>query len=108
MFGWQLDGASLLSGELFASVQADEIEWELKDAASGGSGRELHVTLEKGGKPGGPFWPQLVKGHPEVDISGLKRKEKDIDELMAELNQSEAMKGMGRLEEMKKQGMGGM
>lgn len=103
----KLDGASLLSGELFASVQPDEIEWELKDAPSGGGssgGRELHLTLLKGGKPGGPFWPQLVKGHPEVDVSSLKRKEKDLDELMAELNQAEAMKGMGRLEELKKSG----
>lgn len=37
-------------------------------------------------------------------MSSLKRKEKDLDELMAELNQAEAMKGMGRLEELKKSG----
>lgn len=103
---------AVVSGELFGSVQPEEVEWELADASRAGSGgkagsdgaaRELHITLLKGGKPGGPFWPQLIKGHPEIDISTLKRKEKDLEELMAELNSADAMQGMGRMQQMKKE-----
>ena len=60
------------------------------------------LTLLKAGEKGGPFWPSLLKGHPEMDVSGLKRKEKDLDELMAEINSSEAMRGMALAEEVKK------
>lgn len=97
------DGEVLLSGELFAGVKHEDVEWELADASGSGGGRELQISLVKSGKPGGPFWPHLIKGHPEIDISTLKRKEKDIDELMAELNTSEALQGMGRMQDLKKE-----
>ena len=97
------EGSVLLSGELFGGVRHEEVEWELTDASGKSGGRELSISLIKSGKPGGPFWPHLLKGHPEIDVSTLKRKEKDIDELMAELNTSEALQGMGRVQELKKE-----
>ena len=55
----------------------------------------VHKVWQDGG--GWPLWSQLIKGHPEVDTSGLKRVEKDIEELMAELQNktgTHAMDGM--------------
>ena len=80
------------------------MEWELRDCkdAAGDAAREVYLTLIKGGKPGGPFWPQLIKNGPEIDASLLKRKEKDLEELMSELNASAGMEGMSRLQELKK------
>ena len=87
-----------VEGELFKEVKADEIEWELNDIKgenSSGGARELILTLIKAGKLGdGPFWPCLIKGHPDVDVSGLKREEKSLEELMAEINADEAASGM--------------
>ena len=37
-------------------------------------------------------------------MSRVKRKEKELDELMAELNASEAARGMGMVNELKKDG----
>ena len=73
----------LLSGELFGNVDSEDIEWELVDATDGSKTRELLLNLNKFGKTtgSGPLWPQLIKGHPEVDVTMLKRVEKDIEEL---------------------------
>ena len=96
-----LNGTVLVEGDFFAPVASDDTEWELGDKADSKE-RELLLTLLKAGEKGGPFWPSLLKGHPEMDVSGLKRKEKDLDELMAEINSSEAMRGMALAEEVKK------
>ena len=45
----------------------------------------------------------LLKAELEVDVSSLKRVEKDLDELMAEINSNEAMQGMQRVQELKKE-----
>jgi len=103
-------GAELLSGDFFGNVSSEDVEWELKDVPGGDGTRELHVTLTKTGKTAGtgPFWPQLLKGHPEVDVSGLKRVEKDLNELMAELQTSTGMHAMDGMEYAKsvREGMG--
>jgi hypothetical protein len=93
----------LLAGDFFAPISPSETEWELQDCEAGG--RELHLTIVKAGTPGqtGPLWASLLKGHLEIDVSGLKRKEKDLDELMAELNTAEAMRGMALAEKVKKE-----
>ena len=91
----------LLSGELHAPITADEMEWELVDLA-GSSERELQLSLTKAGKPGGPLWPCLLKDGPEIDTARLKRKEKDLEELMAEISAGDEARGMAMAEEVKK------
>ena len=93
-----LNGNIVVSGEFFGQVYPEDFEWELKDI-KGGAGREMHILFTKFGKTAGDgaLWSQLIKGHPEVDTSGLKRVEKDIEELMAELQNktgTHAMDGM--------------
>merc|ERR1719482_1499031 len=94
----KLDGQLLLAGELFGTVDAEEVEWE------------LNLQLSKTGKSAGtgPLWPQLCKEHPEVDVSGLKRKEKDINELLADLQKTTGMHAMDGIEYAKsvREGMG--
>ena len=86
----------LLSGDLFGSVSSEDVEWELQDTPGGGGARELHLQLTKTGKSAGngPFWPHLIKGHPEIDVSGLKRMEKDLNEMLADLSKSTGMHAM--------------
>lgn len=95
--------APLVQGELFDKVDAEDVEWELRDAAEGGKGaRELVLQLtKKGGKSigsNGPLWPQLLTNGPEVDVSGLKRVEKDMQDMLAELQQSTGMHHMDGIE----------
>merc|ERR1711907_629108 len=87
----------LLSGDLFGTVSSEEAEWEIKDIpkASLGEGvpngsRELLIVLTKTGKSAGqgPLWPHLIRSDPEVDLAGVKRVEKDINELLADLQKS--------------------
>ena len=33
----------------------------------------------------GPFWPCVVKGEPEIDVTGLKRHQKSMSELYEDL-----------------------
>jgi len=73
-------GKPLIEGKLFDTVKSDDVEWELGDV----SGKKtLSVVLLKAEKEK-PFWPNVVVGHPEVDVKPLKRKQKDLDELLAE------------------------
>mmetsp|Transcript_23846 Transcript_23846/g.39426 ORF Transcript_23846/g.39426 Transcript_23846/m.39426 type:complete len:360 (+) Transcript_23846:51-1130(+) len=64
-----LDGHALIVGALFGSVQADETEWEVSEQ------KELQVTLFKDKEGSLPidFWPCVVLGHPEIEVSGLKK-----------------------------------
>ena len=98
-----LMGTPLVHGDFHAPVESEETEWELRDSATDADARELTLTLVKAGKKGGPFWPSLLKAELEVDVSSLKRVEKDLDELMAEINTGEAMEGMQRVQELKKE-----
>ena len=80
----QSDGqrATLVAGDLFAPVKADDIEWELVEAEGGA--KELKLNLLKQNAQG-PFWPCLVRGHPEVETSGMKKAEMSTEQLMEEL-----------------------
>ena len=53
-----------------SSPSSRSVEWEIKDVIGGGGTRELHIALTKTGKTAGsgPLWPQLLKGHPEIDV----------------------------------------
>ena len=103
-------GQSLLDGELHAAIQPDECSWELKDEPGDGTGRELHVQMLKfvdlASKKGGdkePLWPMLVKGHPEVDTSTVKREDKSIEEIMQELTAMDPDgHGLHKAQDMKK------
>jgi len=96
-------GTILVSGDFYAPVESEETEWELRDSSADGEARELTLTLVKAGKKGGPFWPSLLRSELELDVSSLKRVEKDLDELMAEIGNTEAMQGMQRVQELKKE-----
>jgi len=78
----------------------EECLWELKDADDG-EGRELHMTLQKAQKDL-PLWPRLLKGHPEADMSQVKREEKSLEEIMAELHKADPY-GMSKVEKLKKE-----
>jgi len=95
-----IGGEALLSGELFGTVSAEEVEWELRDIPGAKGPRELQLQLAKTGKTAGqgPLWPQLLKAHPEVDVSGLKRVEKDLDEMLADLQKTSGMHAMDGIE----------
>lgn len=99
----KLQGAAapLLDGEFFGTVDSEDVEWELQDAAKAGipGARELVIHLTKTHKqPAGvstpPLWPSLVKGHPEIDVTLLKRVEKSMEEMMADLQKSTGMHAM--------------
>ena len=98
-----LQGATLVDGELFGTVKHEDIEWELGEA---GGGKELKLVLLKTGTDA-PFWPCLVKGHPEVETVGMKKEPMSTEELMAQL-QEMGMGGMGQgaMEEMVSKQMG--
>lgn len=56
-------------------MQADETEWELSGA---GDERALQLTLYKDAKADPvPYWPAVVRGHPEIDVSSLRRRGRD-------------------------------
>jgi len=95
----------LLDGQLYAAIVPDDCLWELKDADDG-EGRELHMTLlkastRKAAQTEAPLWPQLIKSHGEVDMSKVKRAEKTLEEIMAELHAADP-DGMHKVEQMKK------
>ena len=60
--------------------------------------RELRLHLTKKGESAmskqGILWPSLVKGHPEIDVTLLKRVEKSMEEMMADLQKSTGMHAM--------------
>jgi len=96
---------TLLDGDLFAAIVPNDSMWELKDAADG-EGRELHLTLaklvtRKAAEKDAPLWPQLLKTHPEIDMSKVKRAEKSLEEVMAELNKADP-NGMNKVNQLKK------
>ena len=93
------DRTALVEGELFAAVKHEDIEWELSD--EGAAGKKLRLALLKL-NPQGPFWPSLVRGHPEVEVSGMKKPELSTEELMEQIAELQRASpgGMG--------GMGGM
>merc|ERR1719291_1155397 len=66
-----LNGQAVVVGQLFNTVKPDDVEWELID------GCELQITLLKdftGSASPVYIWPCLLRGHPQVDVSGIKRK----------------------------------
>lgn len=91
---------ALLEGELHGAIVPEECLWELKDADDG-EGRELHMTLQKAQKDL-PLWARLLKGHPEADMSQVKREEKSLEEIMAELHKADPY-GMSKVEKLKKE-----
>ena len=48
------------------------------------------------------LWNRLLKGHPEVDMSKVKREDKSLEEIMAELQAADPG-GMDKVEQMKKE-----
>lgn len=78
----QANSIVLVTGELHAPVKADEFDWELSATKEGH--KELQLNLLKAVKdregPLGvqmahiPFWPSLLKGHPEVEVATLAKK----------------------------------
>uniref|UniRef100_A0A7S4BBV0 CS domain-containing protein n=1 Tax=Chrysotila carterae TaxID=13221 RepID=A0A7S4BBV0_CHRCT len=50
-----------------STIRPDETEWEVIDQS------ELRLTIFKDATAKAPYWPSLLKGHPEVDISHMKR-----------------------------------
>jgi len=85
---------ALVAGELYAAVKHDDIEWEIGDAAGGGDGKELKLTMQKLAAAHA-FWPCVVKGHPEIDMSSLKKEQMSTEELMEELQSMGLSPGMG-------------
>ena len=80
----KLDGSSLLEGELFGAIEPDETEWELTAAEGGGDGKVLALTLFKRAgtrSRDGCSGRRVVKGEPEIDVTGLKRHQKSMSEL---------------------------
>jgi len=103
-----LNDEPLVEGGLFGTVKSSDIEWEMVE--EGGGGKQVVLTLAKTEKDK-PFWPQLISGHPEVDVRGLKRDPKELEELLAESNLGEMMGpgGPPPLEQMMAmKGLGGM
>ena len=54
----------------------------------------------------GALWPFVVKGHPEVDVKGMKREEQSLEDIMAEISSKDMSEGMEKVEQLK-QGMRG-
>lgn len=98
-----LHGKAVVDGELQASVVPDECSWEIKTLEDGG-GRELQISLTKAPrgkeKNADPLWTTLFKGHLEVDMAKVKREEKTLEEIMAELQAADP-DGMNKVEKMK-------
>lgn len=98
---------TLLEGDLFASILPDDCSWEIKDA-DGGDGRELHLSLvkhvDKKRSKEAPLWSYLIKGHPEVDMGKVKRDEKTLEEIMAELHEADP-DGMNKVQSLKEKGL---
>lgn len=65
---------TLVAGELHGPVKADEFDWELSATKEGHKELQLNLLKAFKGKEGPlgvqlahiPFWPCLIKGHPEV------------------------------------------
>ena len=62
-------GEVLLEGPLHAEVVSTESEWELVERDNG---KDLVLMLPK--KSENMPWPSIIRGHPEIDVRGLKRK----------------------------------
>ena len=56
--------------------------------------KQLKLSLLKK-EPQGPFWPCLVRGHPEVETSGMKREPMSTEQIMEQMHE---LQGMGGLE----------
>ena len=84
-----LNGSLLVDGTLFGTVKTDDIEWELLTV---GTERQIVLQLAKSEKEK-PFWTSLLTGHPEVDVRGLKRDPKELEELLAESGMGDMMQG---------------
>ena len=82
-------GTTLLEGTLFGAVKTDDIEWELLTV---GKEKQVVLQLVKTEKDK-PFWTQLLTGHPEIDVRGMKRDPKELEELLAESGMGEMMGG---------------
>ena len=61
--------------------------------AGGAGGKQLKLSLLKK-EPQGPFWPCLVRGHPEVETSGMKKAEMSTEQLMEQLGALGGAPGM--------------
>lgn len=48
-----------------------------------------------------PLWNLLLKTHPEVDLSKVKREDKTLEEIMEELRAADP-DGLEKVQEMKK------
>jgi len=106
-----LFGKVLLEGELTRTIQPDDCSWELsKKPVEGGDSPEIQLTLIKAKAAAGsgkdkekePLWAGLLKGHPEIDTTKLKREDKNLDEIMAELREADPH-GLEKVEQMKKE-----
>ena len=75
---------TLVSGELFAPVKADDIEWELFEAKAGEKALKLLLLKQS---VQGPFWASLVRGHPEVETSGMKKEPMSTEQMMEQLGE---------------------
>ena len=88
----RLLGDVLLEGTFFAPVKSDgDFEWEM---ATVDGGKAMVISLNKYEKDK-PFWTYLLQGHPEVDVRGMKRDPKELEELLAESNLGNMMGQMG-------------
>jgi len=105
-----LNGKALLDGELPWKIVPDDCAWELsKTTVEGEVGPELQLSLVKakqqsaeGKEDKEPLWNRLLKGHPEVDMSKVKREDKSLEEIMAELQAADPG-GMDKVQQMKKE-----
>jgi len=85
-------GEVLLEGPLYSEVQSSESDWELVDL----DGRkDLVLTIPK--KRENTPWPSIVRGHPEIDVRGLKRK--TAEEIRNEKMQEELETNMAKVRE---------
>ena len=97
-------------GEAFVSNRDGHVSRQRID------GKVLALTLFKRAgtrSRDGPFWPCVVKGEPEIDVTGLKRHQKTMSELyedpaMASLLHSMQMQQANAMDPMSEEMMGGM
>ena len=59
------------------------------------SSLSVQLTMLKAKRAEAPFWPCVVTGHPMIEVKCLKKKEKDMDEVLASLAQYQQMAKAG-------------
>ena len=73
----------IIDGELSEPVKAGDCSWTIVDVKGG---REIQVELIK--KDGMHWWKNVIKGHPEIDVSKIEPENSKLSDLDDETRQT--------------------